>query len=122
MRTHAQDIQVTGEALPSAAGECQTAGARVAPAVKTFATHQARPAEVRAQVEVQVALQVEVEVEVEVEVQAEVEAQPEAEAVVQTSVGARRSATRVRGVLLLTKRACRPRPRHWPAPGCERKA
>ena len=118
MRTHAQDIQVTGEALPSAAGECQTAGARVAPAVKTFATHQARPAEVRAQVEVQVALQV----EVEVEVQAEVEAQPEAEAVVQTSVGARRSATRVRGVLLLTKRACRPRPRHWPAPGCERKA
>ena len=75
------------------------AGARVAPAVETFATHQARPAEVRAQVEVQVALQVAVAVavEVEVEVQAEVEAQPEAEAVavVQTSVGARRSAMRV---------------------------
>ena len=80
--------------------------------METFATHQARPAEVRAQVEVQVALQVEVEVE----------AQPEAEAVVQTSMGARRSAMRVWGALLVTKRACRPQPRHWPAPGCGRKA
>ena len=98
------------------------AGARVAPAVETFATHQARPAEVRAQVEVQVALQVEVAVEVQAEVEAQPEAQPEAEVEVQTSVGARRSAMRVRGVLFLTKRACRPQPRHWPAPGCERKA
>ena len=37
-------------------------------------------------------------------------------------VDARRSAMPVRGVLFLTKRACRPQPHHWPAPGCGRKA
>ena len=53
IQAHGQDIQVTGKALPSAAGECQMAGARVAPAVETFATHQASPAEAQVQVAVQ---------------------------------------------------------------------
>ena len=69
IRVHSQDIQATGEALPSAAGECQTAGARVAPAVETFATHQASPAEAQ----VQVAVQAQVQVAVAVAVQAQME-------------------------------------------------
>ena len=79
IRVHAQDIPVTGEALLPATGGHQMAGAKVTPAVKTFAAHQARPVDVQARVEVeakvgvqtraQVAVEVQVEVEVEVEVQ-----------------------------------------------------
>ena len=54
IRVHAQDIQVTGEALLPATGGHQMAGARVTPAVKTFAANQARPVDVQARVEVEV--------------------------------------------------------------------
>ena len=79
IRVHAQEIQATGEALPATAGEFQTAGARVVLAVKTFAAHQARPVEVRAQVAVEVEMLVEAEVRVRVRVRVRVQVQMEVE-------------------------------------------
>ena len=102
--------------MPATGGH-QLAGARVTLAVKTFAAHLARPVDVQARVEAWV----EVEAEVGVQARAQVAVRVEVPVQVQI-VGARRRTVRVRGVLFLTKRACRPRPRPWPAPGCERKA
>ena len=106
--------------MPATGGH-QLAGARVTLAVKTFAAHLARPVDVQARVEAWVEVEAEVGVQARAQVAVWVEVPVQVQVQVQI-VGARRSAVRVRGVLFLTKRACRPRPRPWPAPGCERKA
>ena len=72
IQAHGQGIQVTGEPLPLTAGGFQMAAARVAPAVETFATHQARPAQVQVAVQARVQVQVAVQVVVVV-VQAQME-------------------------------------------------